>query len=86
VQGPALFGLIKKSLALRIHHEGLREGGREGGRGGTLHPSREGHQLHSHPPSLPPSLPRSPVVLLDDDTMWALQDLVAALATESIER
>jgi len=24
VQGHALFGLIKKSLALRIHHEGLR--------------------------------------------------------------
>jgi hypothetical protein len=24
IQAPALFGMIKKSLALRIHHDGLR--------------------------------------------------------------
>lgn len=43
--------MIRKSLALRIHHEGL-----------------------------------DTPVLLDDDTLWCLDDLVCALAHEISER
>jgi hypothetical protein len=49
--GGALFAIIKKSLALRIYHEGLNT-----------------------------------PVLLDDDTMWCLEDLICALATEISDR